>query len=140
MALFYTLEEAASLLGTSTHELRNRIQSKQVHALLIGGSWRLRIADVHGLMRSGHSEISEQITVVRAVRSEPGRIAFSAPESVPPASIPESMSPTSLPESIRIASSLESSLQASTLESVPPASLADSASPASLPSCRCRRR
>ncbi len=133
MALFYTLEEAASLLGTSTHELRNRIQSKQVHALLIGGSWRLRIADVHGLMKSGHSEISEQVPAPHAVRSEPRRIALSAPESVPPASIPESMSPASLPESMPIPSSLESSLRASALESVPPASLADSASPASLP-------
>jgi excisionase family DNA binding protein len=151
MALYYTLEEAASLLGTSTFELRNRIQSKQVHALLIGGTWRLRIADVHGLMKQGNSEVSVQAPELPTVLSEPGDKGLSALKSMPEASLPESVphdfapgpvpgaplpesiSHVSAPESMPHASALESVPHDSALESVPEASLLGSVPEASLP-------
>jgi excisionase family DNA binding protein len=91
MALFYTLEEAASLLGTSTSELRNRIQSKQVHALLIGGSWRLRIADIHGLMKSRNIEVAPQVPESPVEPAEAGDKKLSVAESVPHAPVLESV-------------------------------------------------
>ena len=128
MALFYTLEEAASLLGTSTFELRNRIQSKQVHALLIGGSWRLRIADVHSLMKSSHTQVAVQVPQSPAARPELGHSPVSAPESVLPASLPESAPSPSIPESLP---------HAYVLESTPPASIPGSRRrlPLRSPSC-----
>jgi hypothetical protein len=51
MAQFYTLEEAAKVLGMSPEELKAKAQSREVRAFLDGGSWRFRVVDVDELAR-----------------------------------------------------------------------------------------
>jgi len=51
MAQFYTLEEAARVLGMSSEELKVKAQSREVRAFLDGGSWRFRVVDVDELAR-----------------------------------------------------------------------------------------
>ena len=51
MAQFYTLEEAARVLGMSSDELKLKAQHREVRAFLDGGSWRFRVADVDELAR-----------------------------------------------------------------------------------------
>src|SRR5438309_10202803 len=51
MAQFYTLEEAARVLGMSPDELKTKAQHREVRAFLDGGSWRFRVADIDELAR-----------------------------------------------------------------------------------------
>jgi hypothetical protein len=51
MAQFYTLEEAARVLGMSPDELKHKAQSREVRAFMDSGSWRFRVADVDELAR-----------------------------------------------------------------------------------------
>lgn len=51
MAQFYTLEEAARVLGMSPEELKAKAQSREVRAFLDGGTWRFRVVDVDELAR-----------------------------------------------------------------------------------------
>jgi hypothetical protein len=51
MAQFYTLEEAARVLGMSPEELKTKAQAREVRAFLDGGSWRFRVVDVDELAR-----------------------------------------------------------------------------------------
>ncbi len=51
MAQFYSLEEAARVLGMSPEELKGKAQHREVRAFLDGGSWRFRVADVDELAR-----------------------------------------------------------------------------------------
>jgi len=51
MAQFYTLEEAARVLGMSAEELKSKAQSREVRAFLDSGSWRFRVVDVDELAR-----------------------------------------------------------------------------------------
>src|SRR5262249_62007164 len=51
MAQFYTLEEAARVLGMSVEELKGKAQAREVRAFLDGGSWRFRVVDVDELAR-----------------------------------------------------------------------------------------
>ena len=51
MAQFYTLEEAARVLGMSAEELKTKAQHREVRAFLDGGSWRFRVVDVDELAR-----------------------------------------------------------------------------------------
>jgi hypothetical protein len=46
MAQFYTLEEAARVLGISPDELKAQAQSRKVRAFMDSGSWRFRVADI----------------------------------------------------------------------------------------------
>lgn len=51
MAQFYTLEEAARVLGMSAEELKGKAQAREVRAFLDGGSWRFRVVDIDELAR-----------------------------------------------------------------------------------------
>ena len=51
MAQFYTLEEAARVLGMSPEELKSKAQQREVRAFMDSGSWRIRVADVDELAR-----------------------------------------------------------------------------------------
>ncbi len=51
MAQFYTLEEAARVLGMSPEELKSRAQHREIRAFLDGGSWRFRVVDIDELAR-----------------------------------------------------------------------------------------
>jgi hypothetical protein len=51
MAQFYTLEEAARVLGMSADELKSKAQAREVRAFLDSGSWRFRVVDVDELAR-----------------------------------------------------------------------------------------
>jgi len=51
MAQFYTLDEAARVLGLSPEELKTKAQAREVRAFLDGGSWRFRVVDVDELAR-----------------------------------------------------------------------------------------
>jgi hypothetical protein len=51
MAQFYTLEEAARVLGMSAEDLKSKAQSREVRAFLDSGSWRFRVVDVDELAR-----------------------------------------------------------------------------------------
>ena len=51
MAQFYTLEEAARVLGMNPDELKAKAQQREVRAFMDGGSWRFRVVDVDELAR-----------------------------------------------------------------------------------------
>jgi hypothetical protein len=51
MAQFYTLEEAARVLGLSPEELKSKAQHREIRAFLDGGSWRFRVVDIDELAR-----------------------------------------------------------------------------------------
>jgi len=51
MAQFYTLEEAARVLGMSPEDLKSKAQAREVRAFLDGGSWLFRVVDVDELAR-----------------------------------------------------------------------------------------
>ncbi len=51
MAQFYTLEEAARVLGMSPEELKNKAQHREIRAFMDSGSWRFRVADIDELAR-----------------------------------------------------------------------------------------
>jgi hypothetical protein len=51
MAQFFTLEEAARVLGMSSEELEVKAQTREVRAFLEGGSWRFRVVDIDQLAR-----------------------------------------------------------------------------------------
>ncbi len=51
MAQFYTLEEAARVLGMSSEDLKTKAQHREVRAFLDGGSWRFRVVDIDELAR-----------------------------------------------------------------------------------------
>jgi len=51
MAQFYTLEEAARVLGLGPDELKQKAQQREVRAFMDGGSWQFRVADIDELAR-----------------------------------------------------------------------------------------
>ena len=51
MAQFYTLEEAARVLGMSTDDLKHKAQAREVRAFMDSGSWQFKVADVDELAR-----------------------------------------------------------------------------------------
>jgi len=51
MAQFYTLEEAARVLGMNPEDLKSEAQHRKVRAFLDGGTWRFRVGDVDELAR-----------------------------------------------------------------------------------------
>ena len=51
MAQFYTLEEAARVLGMSPDELKGKAQHREIRAFQDSGSWQFRVADVDELAR-----------------------------------------------------------------------------------------
>jgi hypothetical protein len=51
MAQFYTLEEAARVLGMNPEDLKAEAQQRKVRAFLDGGTWRFRVGDVDELAR-----------------------------------------------------------------------------------------
>ena len=51
MAQFYTLEEAARVLGMSPEDLKQKAQHREVRAFMDGGSWQFRVADIDELAR-----------------------------------------------------------------------------------------
>ena len=51
MAQFYTLEEAARVLGMGPDELKSKAQQREVRAFMDGGSWRFRVVDIDELAR-----------------------------------------------------------------------------------------
>ncbi|HEV3168350.1 MAG TPA: DNA-binding protein [Isosphaeraceae bacterium] len=51
MAQFYTLEEAARVLGMNPEELKGKAQHREVRAFMDSGSWRFRVADIDELAR-----------------------------------------------------------------------------------------
>src|SRR3954447_1158352 len=51
MAQFYTLEEAAKILGMSPEDLKAEAQRREVRAFLDGGTWRFRVGDVDEMAR-----------------------------------------------------------------------------------------
>ena len=51
MAQFYTLEEAARVLGMNPEDLKAKAQHRKVRAFLDGGTWRFRVGDVDELAR-----------------------------------------------------------------------------------------
>ena len=51
MAQFYTLEEAARVLGMDPEELTSKAQHREIRAFMDSGSWRFRVADIDELAR-----------------------------------------------------------------------------------------
>src|SRR5512142_1527661 len=51
MAQFFTLEEAARILGMHPEELKTKAQHREVRAFLDRGSWRFRVVDIDELAR-----------------------------------------------------------------------------------------
>ena len=78
MAQFYTLEEAARVLGMSAEELKAKAQSREVRAFLDGGSWRFRVVDVDELARrrglGSDAELRLSDLEVPPARAAPARL------------------------------------------------------------------
>ncbi len=92
MAQFYTLEEAARVLGMSSDELKSKAQAREVRAFLDGGSWRFRVVDVDELARRrGLGSDAELRSPTWRSRPWPGMRAAS---SISPNSSSASPSPT----------------------------------------------
>jgi hypothetical protein len=51
MAQFYSLEEAARVLGMSPEELKIKAQQREVRGFLDGGTWQFRMVDIDELAR-----------------------------------------------------------------------------------------
>ena len=51
MAQFYTLEEAARVLGLGPDDLKQKAQQREVRAFMDGGTWQFRVADIDELAR-----------------------------------------------------------------------------------------
>ncbi len=51
MAQFYTLEEAARVLGMGPEDLKTKAQHREVRAFMDGGTWQFRVADIDELAR-----------------------------------------------------------------------------------------
>ena len=51
MAQFYTLEEAARVLGMGPEDLKAKAQHREVRAFMDSGSWQFRVADIDELAR-----------------------------------------------------------------------------------------
>ena len=51
MAQFYTLEEAARVLGMNPEDLKVKAQQREVRAFMDSGSWQFRVADIDELAR-----------------------------------------------------------------------------------------
>jgi hypothetical protein len=51
MAQFYTLEEAARVLGMGPEDLKLKAQHREVRAFMDGGTWQFRVADIDELAR-----------------------------------------------------------------------------------------
>ena len=51
MAQFYTLEEAARVLGMGPEDLKAKAQHREVRAFMDGGTWQFRVADIDELAR-----------------------------------------------------------------------------------------
>jgi hypothetical protein len=51
VAQFYTLDEAARVLGMNPEDLKAEAQQRKVRAFLDGGTWRFRVGDVDELAR-----------------------------------------------------------------------------------------
>ena len=51
MAQFYTLEEAARVLGMGPEDLKQKAQHREVRAFMDSGSWQFRVADIDELAR-----------------------------------------------------------------------------------------
>jgi hypothetical protein len=51
MAQFYSLNDAARVLGMSPEELKSKAQQREIRAFLDGGSWRFRVVDIDELAR-----------------------------------------------------------------------------------------
>ena len=51
MAQFYTLEEAARVLGMGPEDLKHKAQHREVRAFMDGGTWQFRVADIDELAR-----------------------------------------------------------------------------------------
>lgn len=51
MAQFYSLEEAARVLGISSDELKAKAQSREIRAFMGGGTWQFRAADIEEFAR-----------------------------------------------------------------------------------------
>ena len=75
MAQFYTLEEAARVLGMSSEELKSKAQAREVRAFLDSGSWRFRVRlgarmeARHGVTMVGGRLVGEQFHVLFAHRA-----------------------------------------------------------------------
>lgn len=51
MAQFYSLEEAARVLGIDPDELKGKAQHREIRAFMDSGTWRFRVADIDELAR-----------------------------------------------------------------------------------------
>jgi hypothetical protein len=51
MAQFYSLEEAAGVLGMSPEDLQAKAQHREIRAFMDSGTWRFRVADIDELAR-----------------------------------------------------------------------------------------
>ncbi|MDR3636061.1 MAG: hypothetical protein P4L84_19820 [Isosphaeraceae bacterium] len=86
MALLYTLEEAAGILGISPGELRAKAQAREVPAILCSGTWKLRSTVVNDLARQRGAPVRPSEPAPRAQPSEAGgRPAPTAPAARPEA-------------------------------------------------------
>ena len=94
MAQFYTLEEAARVLGMSAEELKAKAQSREVRAFLDGGSWRFRVVDVDELARRRGLGTDAELRL-SDLDARQARARASWKSSTFPSSISESPSPIS---------------------------------------------
>jgi excisionase family DNA binding protein len=71
---YYSLAEAAKILGTSTEELAQLAQKREVRAFADGGSWRFRTQDVEELARRRGAGSSPELALGDAGKGGKGDV------------------------------------------------------------------
>ena len=103
MAQFYTLEEAARVLGMNPEDLKAKAQQRKVRAFLDGGTWRFRVGDVDELARRrGMGSDAELPLSDLDLPAAPPRNRRST-RSTSPSSSSGSPTPTSAPRPMEVA-------------------------------------
>lgn len=103
MAQFYTLEEAARVLGISPEELKQKAQQREIRAFMGGGTWQFREADVEEYSRQMGQGSSPEMSLTDLEMPQPGgdildlsefQMGAADPDIAPPTLDLKAVSPT----------------------------------------------
>lgn len=100
---YYTLQEAAQVLGMPPDELKRMAQKNEIRSFQDRGTWRFRVQDIQELARRRGlgSEMDMVVPEVRAPRPSdspaPKKNVLGGPKSAPPKSAPPKSSPPRSP-------------------------------------------
>lgn len=80
MAQFYSLEQAARVLGMSPDELKAKVQAREVRGFQDAGNWQFRVADIDELARRRGMGSDPDLSLSDLDLDVPGGLSDSGPE------------------------------------------------------------